>query len=120
MSYPLKELTVRLHIIWWFQTLGRERLLAIKQAVQNFDMERLNLRKLNHVEVKEQFLIKISNRFSAYENLDENVDITFIVWILFHICMSRHCSVLSSGGHAGCYMGGLSKLCHKCVTYGKG
>jgi hypothetical protein len=33
-------------------------------------MERFNLKKLNEVEGKEQFHIKISNRLAALENLD--------------------------------------------------
>jgi len=36
--------------------------------IQKFDV------KLNNVEVKEQYQIKIPNRFAAFENLD-NVDI---------------------------------------------
>jgi hypothetical protein len=35
-------------------------------------MERLNLEKLNVVEVKEQYLVKISNRCAAFENLDDD------------------------------------------------
>jgi hypothetical protein len=33
-------------------------------------MERLNLKKLNEVEVKEQFCVEVSNRFAALEHLD--------------------------------------------------
>jgi hypothetical protein len=32
-------------------------------------MERFNLKKLNEVEGKEQYLVEISNRFAALENL---------------------------------------------------
>jgi hypothetical protein len=38
-------------------------------------MERLNLKKLNEVEVIEQCCIEISNRFTSLENLDAEVDI---------------------------------------------
>jgi hypothetical protein len=43
--------------------------------VQKFDVERFNLKKkkLNNVEVKEQYQVKISNRFVALENLDDIV-----------------------------------------------
>jgi len=37
-----------------------------------FDMERLNLNKLNDVAVKEQNHVKVSNRFAALENLDDH------------------------------------------------
>jgi hypothetical protein len=39
-------------------------------------MKRVNLKKLNDVEVKEQYQVKISNSFAALENLDDDVDIT--------------------------------------------
>jgi len=40
--------------------------------MQKYDMERINLKKLNDVEVKEQYQVKISNRFAAVENLDDD------------------------------------------------
>jgi hypothetical protein len=40
-----------------------------------FDMERFNPKKLNDVEVKEQYQVKIKNTFAALENLDNDVDI---------------------------------------------
>jgi hypothetical protein len=40
------------------------------------DMERLNLRKLNESEVKEQYQVTSTNKFAALENLEDNVDIT--------------------------------------------
>jgi hypothetical protein len=46
-----------------------------KQAAQKFDMERFNFQKLNDVKVKEQYQVKISDRFTALENLDDDVDI---------------------------------------------
>jgi hypothetical protein len=47
----------------------RERLAVIKQAAQNFDVERFNLKKLSELEVRKEYQIKISNRFAALENL---------------------------------------------------
>jgi predicted RecB family endonuclease len=38
--------------------------------------ERCNLKKLNDVEVEEQYQVKISNRLAAVENLDDKVDIS--------------------------------------------
>jgi hypothetical protein len=53
----------------------RERLAVSKQASQNFDVERFNLKNLNGLEVRKQYQIKISNRFAALENLSDNEDI---------------------------------------------
>jgi hypothetical protein len=44
-------------------TKVRKKLAVNKQASQNFDAERFNLRKLNELEVRKQYQIKISNRF---------------------------------------------------------
>jgi hypothetical protein len=38
-------------------------------------MERFSLKKLNEVEDKEQYHVRISNRFAALENFDADVDI---------------------------------------------
>jgi flagellar biosynthesis/type III secretory pathway chaperone len=38
-------------------------------------MDRLNLKKLDEVEGKEQYRVEISNRFAALEDLDDGVDI---------------------------------------------
>ena len=38
-------------------------------------MERFNLSKLNKLEVRKQYKIKISNRFAALENLNDSEDI---------------------------------------------
>jgi hypothetical protein len=38
-------------------------------------MERLNLKKLNEVEGKEQYCVEISNRFAPLENSDTEVDV---------------------------------------------
>jgi hypothetical protein len=53
----------------------RERLAVRKQAAQNFDGERFNLRKLSELEVKEKYQIEITNRFAALENLDVDEDV---------------------------------------------
>ena len=49
-----------------------ERLVVSKQAAENFDVERFNLRKL---QVRKQYKIKKSNRFAALENLNDRQDI---------------------------------------------
>jgi len=46
-----------------------------KKAAQNLDMETFNLRKLNELEVRKQYQIKFSNRFTALENLRDSEDI---------------------------------------------
>ena len=53
----------------------RERLAVNKQTAQKFDVERLNLWKLNELEVRKQYQINISNRFAASEKLNDNEDI---------------------------------------------
>jgi hypothetical protein len=52
----------------------RERLSVIKRVAQKFDMQRFDLRKLNDAEVREQYQVKITNRFAALENSDDKVD----------------------------------------------
>jgi hypothetical protein len=53
----------------------RERQSVNIQRSQRFDMERFNLKKLNDVEGKEQFRVEVSNRFTALEDLDTEVEI---------------------------------------------
>jgi hypothetical protein len=53
----------------------RKRISVSKRARQKFDLERFDLEKLDDIEVKEKYLVEISNRFVALENLDENLDI---------------------------------------------
>ena len=53
----------------------RERLAVRKQAAQKSDGRRFNLRKLNHLEVRKQYQIEITNRFAALENVSEDEDI---------------------------------------------
>jgi len=40
-----------------------------------FDVDRLNLRKLNELEVRKQYQIEISNRFAALGNLCDSKNI---------------------------------------------
>jgi hypothetical protein len=56
-------------------TKVRERLAVNKQRSQRLDMERFNLKKLNEVESKEQYRVKVSNRFTALDDLDTEVEI---------------------------------------------
>jgi len=49
----------------------RERLAM----AQRFDRQRFNLRNLNEPEVREQYQIEITNRFSALENLNDDEDV---------------------------------------------
>jgi hypothetical protein len=53
----------------------REILAISKQAAQKFDAERFNLKKLSVLEVRKQYQIKISNRFTVLENLNVSEDI---------------------------------------------
>jgi hypothetical protein len=53
----------------------RERLAVSKQAAQNSDGERFNLRKLKELEVKEKIQIEFTKRFAALEGLDDEEDI---------------------------------------------
>ena len=46
-----------------------------KQAAQNFDVERFNLRELSELEIRKRYQIKISYRFAACENLNDMEDI---------------------------------------------
>jgi hypothetical protein len=52
-----------------------EKLAVNKQRSHRFHMERFNLKKLNDVELKEQFRVEISNRFPALEDFDAEVEI---------------------------------------------
>jgi DNA-binding transcriptional regulator GbsR (MarR family) len=53
----------------------RKRLAVNKQAALKCDMERFNLRKLNELEVRKHYQIKISNKFAALENLSDSEDL---------------------------------------------
>jgi hypothetical protein len=51
-----------------------ERLAVSKQTMHRVHMEKFNLKKLNEVEEKAQYRVEISNRFTALEILDTEVD----------------------------------------------
>jgi hypothetical protein len=51
-----------------------ERPSASERVAEKLDMQRCDLRKLNDAEVKEQYQVKIKNRFAALENFDDNMD----------------------------------------------
>jgi len=54
-----------------------EKLVANKQAAQNFNGEKYNLWELNELEVRKQYQIEITNRFVALGNLNDGEDIWF-------------------------------------------
>ena len=45
-----------------------------KQAAQKFDVERFNFRAISELEGRKQYQIKITNRFAALENLNDEED----------------------------------------------
>jgi hypothetical protein len=51
-----------------------EILAVSKDAAQNFERKRFNLRKLNELEVRKQYQIEITNRFTALDNLSGSED----------------------------------------------
>ena len=54
-----------------------------KQAAQKFDWERLNLRKLNELEVRKQYQIEITNRFGTLVNSTDGEDtVVLVAWQL--------------------------------------
>jgi hypothetical protein len=53
----------------------RDILAVRKTTAQKFDWERFNMRKLNDLEVRKQYQIKITNRFAALENVSDDEDI---------------------------------------------
>jgi hypothetical protein len=50
------------------------RLAVSKEAAKKFDGERLNLCKLNELEVWKQYEIEIIGRFAGLENLSDEED----------------------------------------------
>jgi hypothetical protein len=50
----------------------RERLSARKQASQNADVERFNLKILSEMEVRKQYQFEIARRFEALPNLHDS------------------------------------------------
>ena len=53
----------------------KDRVAVCKQGAQKLDEERCNLKKESELEVRKQYMIKISNRFAALENLNDSKDI---------------------------------------------
>jgi hypothetical protein len=53
----------------------RERLAVNKQGSHRFHMERFNHKKLNEIQGKDKYRVEVSNRFSALEGLDTEVEI---------------------------------------------
>jgi len=53
----------------------RERLAVNKEAAQKFDGEIFNLRKLNELEVRKQYQIEITHKFTALESLSDGEEI---------------------------------------------
>jgi hypothetical protein len=78
----------------------RERLAVNKQRSQRCHTERFNLKKLNDVQVKEQFRVEVSNRFAALEDLDTEVEINS-AWetILIKMCLNETYSKVRIGKH---------------------
>ena len=67
----------------------RKILAVSKDAAQNFDMERFNLRKLNELEFRKQYQIEISKRFTVLENLSGSEDINGVGRTLKRISKSQ-------------------------------
>ena len=53
----------------------RERLAVGKQAAQRVDRQGFNLSKLSDLEVRKQYQIDITSRFTALENLNEDEEV---------------------------------------------
>jgi len=58
----------------------RQRLSVSKQAAQRFDMDKFNLKKLNDMDVREQYQLNISNRFLPLENLMMMMMMMMMMW----------------------------------------
>jgi hypothetical protein len=53
----------------------RERPAVSKRGAQKIDTERFNVKKLDEVDVKEQYQVTIRNNFAALENLEDSGNI---------------------------------------------
>jgi DNA-binding SARP family transcriptional activator len=53
----------------------RKRLAVNKREAQTFDVNSFSIRKLNELEVRKQYRIKVSYRFAALENSSDSEDI---------------------------------------------
>jgi hypothetical protein len=56
-------------------TKVRERLAVSKRTAQKFDVKSFNIRKINELEIRKRYEVKISNRFAALENSSNSEDI---------------------------------------------
>jgi hypothetical protein len=54
---------------------GRERLAGSKKGTLKFYVEIFNLRNLSELEIRKEYQIEISNRFTAMENLNNSEDV---------------------------------------------
>ena len=68
------KLSVILITVWCLQKLGK-KLAVSKQESQKFDVGRFNLRKINELEFRKEYKIKISKRFLYLWNLNGNEDV---------------------------------------------
>jgi hypothetical protein len=73
-------------------TKVRQRELISEQATQKFDKERFNLKKLNDVEVGEEYQIKNSNRFAAFQNFGDDVVDIHMAWESTRLLSTMPCS----------------------------
>jgi hypothetical protein len=71
----------------------RETLTVRKHAARKFDWERFNLRRLNELEVRKDYQIESTNRFSALENLSETKQCTHLFNITLVIRNRHFCFV---------------------------
>jgi len=71
-----------------------KRLTASKQTAQKFDGGRFNPKKLNELEVRKRYQIKISNRFADLENLSDSEDINR-VWESIKESIINHSLVIN-------------------------
>jgi hypothetical protein len=60
------------------ETILMRLFLTLKKITHRLHMERFNLKNLKEVECKEQYCVEVSNRFTALENVDTEVDINRI------------------------------------------
>jgi hypothetical protein len=67
----------------------KERISVSKRAKQRFDLERIYLKKLDDVEVKEKYQVEISNRFATLETLEESFDINKVK-VKVSPCLIKH------------------------------
>jgi hypothetical protein len=72
MSDLAREENVTLITIWWWQKLGQT---GSKQMSNTKIYVETESQEINNIESREQYQAKISNRFTAVENLFDDVDI---------------------------------------------